>query len=560
MPDSPLVSLIAVIAAMMVARFFVARELSSARRALDSRWAPWFAGLSTGAVTWFAWGTLRALPVVHDETAYLLQAELFSRLRWTGLARPLPQFFEQLYVLVDPVLASKYPPGTSLLLAPGVLLGLPGLPVILMNVLTGALIFDLARRLSGRYVALLTWMIWITCFPVIYFRIMYLSEVATGLAWLVTWWGILRWRDTMGRRHLVLAAVAVGVAIISRPLTGVALGLVAIVAVLRVMRARGRWRDLTPALAAGLLVVAILPLWNWRTTGSVALSPLSLYTKTYVPFDKPGFGVPPNARPSPRLPKDQAITSTSFFLEHARHTVAALPKTAWQRLERIGLDAWYGWRGGLALFAVIGLFVVPAAAWVGVAALALQFLLYLSYAHPPFWSVYYAEGAPLLAFLSAVGVAHAVSWAARRGASSEPARGLHLATTMLAAAAMIPLVLTARQVRAASSSDHAYHADFARRLDAIQEPRAVVFIRYGPQHNDGLSLVHNEVDLGTARVWTAYDRGAENELLLRLAPERTAYLFDEASGTLSRIQHTAQGARNASTTPRPEQVSPAPRR
>jgi hypothetical protein len=211
------------------------------------------------------------------------------------------------------------------------------------------------------------------------------------------------------------------------------------------------------------------------------------------------------------------------------------------------------------MFAVIGLCVLPAAAWVGVSALALQFLLYLSYAHPAFWSVYYSEGAPLLAFLSAVGVAHAVSWAARRRAPSEPARGLQLATTMLAAAAMIPLVLTARQVRAASASDHAYHADFARRLDAIQEPRAVVFIRYGPRHNDGLSLVHNEVDLGTARVWTAYDRGGENDLLLRLAPERTPYLFDEESGTLSPIQQTAQGARNASTTPRPERVSPAPR-
>ena len=562
MPASPLLSLVAVLVAMLIARLAVRRELPAIQRALDSDWAPLVAGMCTAAVTWFAWGTLRALPVVHDETAYLLQAELFAKLRWTGAARPLPQFFEQLYVLVEPVLASKYPPGTSLLLAPGVLLGLPGLPVIVMNLFTGALVFAIARRIAGAYVALLTWLIWLSCFPVIYWRIMYLSEVPTGLAWLATWWGFLRWKDGAGRGGLIVAAAAVGVAMISRPLTGVALGLVAIAVAIRIAHRRGRWRDLTPAIAVGTLVVSILPLWNWRTTGHVALSPLALYTQTYVPFDKPGFGVEPNARPSSRLPSDQAITSTSFFLEHARHTAASLPKTAWQRLSRIALDAWYGWRGGLALFALIGVFVLPSAAWVGAAAFALQFVLYLSYAHPSFWSVYYLEGTPLLAFVSAVGVAHVVRWAARRASApgSEPARGYALASIALAVAAVMPVVTTAREVRATSESDHAYHNAFALRLQALPDPRAVVFVRYGPQHNDGLSLIHNPVDLNTASRWTVYDRGAENDDLLRLVPDRTAYLFDEASGALTRIQRTAQGLRKPSIAQGHTPISRASRR
>jgi hypothetical protein len=199
---------------------------------------------------------------------------------------------------------------------------------------------------------------------------------------------------------------------------------------------------------------------------------------------------------------------------------------------------------------------------VGAAAFALQFLLYLSYAHPPFWSVYYAEGAPLLAFVAAVGITSALKWAAQRRAPQrgEAAPGLGLATMALATVAMLPLVLTVRQVRAVSESDHAYHAAFVKRLREIQEPRAVVFVRYGPRHNDGLSLVHNPVDLDAARVWTVYDRGDDNDRLLRLAPDRTPYLFDEASGTLSRIQRTAEGPRNSGITPRPTQVLPALRR
>jgi hypothetical protein len=88
----------------------------------------------------------------------------------------------------------------------------------------------------------------------------------------------------------------------------------------------------------------------------------------------------------------------------------------------------------------------------------------------------------------------------------------------------------------------------------------VVFVRYGPHHNDGLSLIHNPVNLDAAPVWTVYDRGDENRLLLRLAPDRTPYLFDEATGALSRIQRTAEGPRNPSDTVRPTQVSPASRR
>jgi hypothetical protein len=46
------------------------------------------------------------------------------------------------------------------------------------------------------------------------------------------------------------------------------------------------------------------------------------------------------------------------------------------------------------------------------------------------------------------------------------------------------------------------------------------------------SLVENVPDLDRARTWVVYDRGVENEALLRLAPDRTPYLFDQARHSL----------------------------
>jgi hypothetical protein len=104
-------------------------------RWLGGRAAPAVFGAVTAVMTAWVWGGLRVVPVFHDEAAYLLQARIFASGRWASPAPPLPEFFEQFHVLVTPVVASKYPPGQSLLMAPGALLGLPGLvPVIIAPV------------------------------------------------------------------------------------------------------------------------------------------------------------------------------------------------------------------------------------------------------------------------------------------------------------------------------------------------------------------------------------------------------------------------------------------
>ena len=145
---------------------------------------------------------------------------------------------------------------------------------------------------------------------------------------------------------------------------------------------------------------------------------------------------------------------------------------------------------------------------------------------------------PVLAFATALGVLRILELGAHRLSSSR-ARLTLVAAMVLAMA--YPTVVTLRQVRAQIVADHGYYDSFRASLPSDADS-AIVFVRYAPSHNDGLSLVRNVPDFRSARIWTAYDRGAENAQLLRLAPRRKAYLFDEGEWAVESMEKTAPNA------------------
>lgn len=185
----------------------------------ESRWIVVAVGVATVAIVWWTWGWLRPLPVVHDEFAYVLQAQIFASGRWTAPSPPMPEFFEQAHVLLVPRLAAKYPPGHSMLLAIGAVVGfLPLIPLLLAGV-TGALLFVAARRVSTGAVALLTWIIWLSSPMVQRFAPGFYSESTTAACWLGGWLALMEWRAGRGGRWLIVLALLIGLGAITRPLT-----------------------------------------------------------------------------------------------------------------------------------------------------------------------------------------------------------------------------------------------------------------------------------------------------------------------------------------------------
>ncbi len=497
--------------------------------ALSSRLAPGIAGAISAGVLLFVWRSAAAPQPVHDEQAYVLQAQIFARGRWTGEPPPIPEFFEQTHVFVEPQLASKYPPGNSLMLVPGIWAGLPGLMPLFFTAAAGGLLFAIARRLTDSWLAVLAWVLWSTSSVGLMWRASYYSQNLDTALWLLSLWALVRW--TTDVRRLWLAVVACGFAAmyLTRPLTAVALGVPAAVVVFAVVWRYRLFGQTVVALALAAPVLFVNPLWHQKTTGDWRANPYSEYSRQYMPFEKPGFG-------ADRTPPVKQATPAHIWIErefrplHERHQPSALPVILPARVLALGLSLGEHWRIGLACLFVWGAIRARGAIAFGVISAACLVLAHLVYAHPAQWTLYYSEAFPVFFFVAAyalVGLARAVLKVDEKGARP---------VVLLALILISPWV--ARDVLCARDQSDTRN-EFQRRarslLATLPGEPTVVFVQYPPGHSYRDSLVVNTPDYRIAPVWTVYDRGADNQRLLAMT-DRTAYVLKVATWTLERIR------------------------
>jgi hypothetical protein len=493
-------------------------------------------GVVSAAVSWWMWKSLTAVPIVHDEAAYVLQAQIFARGMWAVPSPPLPHFFEQFHVLVSPMLAPKYPPGHAILLLPGIWLGLPGLTPVILNGLTGALLFALVRRLSNPWVGLLAWFLWLVAPASLFFRQSYFSEVSTGFLMLLAWWYLLDWRESGTMRSLLIVSAAVGWSAITRPLTALAFAVPIVIYVLWQGWQRGVWKQLVAGAAVGSVIVLLLPWQSLRVTGDWSLTPFRHYAELYLPFDVLGFGAH-DSPPLRELPPDMVQLSQAFLPIHEAHTVDALPGTVLARVKLILHSTWGSWWVILAPLAAIALVGLSAEAGFALVSAALIVFGYLLYAHPPEWVLYYMEVQEVVVMITALGMWKLIQWLMRlhRRGATIPA-GEAIARGGVALCAFILVVTPFKvqfinQTRDPVLSRGSQQAAFRDAVAGLPH-KSVIFVRYARTHNIHMSLVTNVPDLEKAHAWIVYDRGAENVELLAEAGERTPYIFDEQAGRL----------------------------
>lgn len=521
--------------------------LARAERCLRSRWTPFVVGaLSSGAMA-FAWASLRHVPFVHDEAAYLLQAHLFAAGRWADPAPPVPVFFEQPHVLVTPRFAAKYPPGHALLLTPGIWVHLPGLvPVLLLGV-TGGLLFALTREVLpkeiGPWAAAVAWIGWVGMVgDAGYERPSYMSEMTTGALWMLGWWALLRWRDRGRLRYLLLLAVVVAWGAITRPLTMLAYGLPVGVVVLILAWRRRAWRQLVIPGVAGLAVLALIPVWSWRTTGDWRETPLTLYTRQYLPWDVLGFGFRTDP-PTRAVPPEETCFIDQFGLPRRNYTPEALPAVLAARATALAQTSFTDWRVAAAPFAAVALFFMPPEVAFAVGTCILLLLAYLAYDHDPAYTLYYMETQTTVAAVAALGLTGAAFAFGRRfarfrsrdDASTVGRSVVAWCALVLCVLAVWPTLTTLRGIRWGREIGDLPHRMFQDTVAALPDRRNIVFVQFRPGEACKQNLIENTPPLETARTWVVYDRGREDQRLMQAAPDRIAYRFDAHTWVRSRL-------------------------
>jgi hypothetical protein len=497
-------------------------------RVLSSRYLPFLFGALTSLLVAWTWSGNHFSPRISDERAYLFQAEIFAHGHWKLPPRPIPEFFEQEHVFVTPFVASKYPPGHSLILVPGIWVHWPAIMPVLLAGAAGALIFFLAQAVGGNGAGFITWAIWTSMSPTIGALADYFSETTTLVCWLLGWFAMLRRHRGGGARWVQVAMGSAAWMMITRPLTGIAYAIPAGIVILYIEWQKKSLRPLLYGAAVVAAIGAMVPLWSWRTTGDALTTPYVLYTRTYIPFDKPGFGID-STPPLRASPSDLAADYEPFLKLHREHTTDRLPSIAMQRISELLKGLWPSQPLMMAGLLLIGIFAIPAAALPAVAAALLLVAFYLAYAHPAHWLLYYVETLPVFAFVAATGLRRIVSMAERLWKNPKTTRWILNAVGALAFVACIRGVSTFRK-------RNMKPVRLRELIAAIPTPRNLVFVHYPEQSGSAFLLVANGPFLEKEKNIIVFDRGAvENARLAALYPERRQYMMNVESWSKATI-------------------------
>ncbi len=167
---------------------------------------------------------LRGFPYSGDEYSYLLQAELFARGMLKAPAPPNADLLWIDHVVLDGFVRSKYPPGTSALLALGVRAGVPWLVTPIEGVFALVLAWWSSRALLGPRAAMVTLLV-LGASPLFAIEAAtFFSHTATTMWLSGAFAAVTAWTLSKRTAWLPLAGALIGCAFLTRPVDAVLFG------------------------------------------------------------------------------------------------------------------------------------------------------------------------------------------------------------------------------------------------------------------------------------------------------------------------------------------------
>lgn len=485
---------------------------------------------------------LDRIPHIQDSVTYLFQAKTLAGGRLWSPAPPLPEFFEQEFLLVrDGRWFGKYPPGFPVVLAVGVLAGAPWLVNPLLAVLTTPLLFVLGKQLYSRTTGLLAAALLLAS-PFFLFMSANLMAHSAELFWatlfMVCWLNALR--KPRGRRWPVAAGIALGLLFLTRQLTALALGLpfLSITFLSTLPGGQGaalarRFQDLfrknseplRRLLVVGMTALPFLLLllaYQWSLTGDPLQDPRLLYWE----YDHLGFGQDiGEGQNAFRLARTEEGLAQIWFHDDSQpprgHSPARGIYNVQQNLQALERQL-FGWLPALTLAPVwMALLLRPLRSreWALLASLLVLAAVYVFYwsdgiAYGPRY-FYAALGALLL--LTAHGLRLAGRWLGNHGGR----RAMALLLIALVAASYVANTPGYLQ------NYDSYNFVSRRKLDLVQqgvEKPALVFVEAGLDWWEYGSVFSANDPWLEGRLVFARDLGAPaNRRLMARFPQRRAY-------------------------------------
>jgi hypothetical protein len=519
-------------------------------------------------------------PKLHDEHMHLLQIRMLAEGKLWSHAHPLADFFDTFYVMVRPVYAGVYFPGTTLMYVPSVWLGLDYwvLPLLVAGGCC-AMLYRVTAELVDGEAGLLAALLLLSLKWFRHLALLVMSHTVLMLLGLGIIWAWLHWRRVRGAAAdsaesrpraggdlgwaAIIGALG-GWAAITRPLDALVYSIPVGVAMLARM-----YRDRVPprrvAATLGIIVAAAAPflavqvIKNFGTTGHPLRSPYTAYLHQVTPQMSYGFHTfDPAVRPQTNL--QQAIDYYDEFIVPAarEHRPDRIITTWWH--ERLPLLARATLPNRLLLVLLpAALLALPRAR----AAIVLAILL-------PLWVVAYAGFTFLLDWygvLAAPGVIACVVLATARAIPDAASAKWRAAVRTFLALAVIVLAVSALPEFDRRVVDGGFQSPV---LTFVYEymprevtPPAVVLFRYRTGDMIHAEPVYNidTVDPDDAPIIRAHDLGPERDRELfdyyaKHQPDRTIYLFDRGPQPLIRLGTAAELARRFPIT-RPA-TQPAP--
>ncbi|CAN5513964.1 hypothetical protein BH09PLA1_BH09PLA1_07130 [soil metagenome] len=457
-------------------------------------------------------------PQFHDEFAYLLAGDTFSRGRLTNPPHPMWEFFETFQVLTQPTYASKYPPGQGMFLALGeVIAREPIVGVWISTALACGAIAWLTGAVLSRRWSTLCGLLAATHPQILDWNWSYWGGSVALLGGALLIGATLRMRRRATWRDGAIAGIGISILANSRPMEGAILSVMCVAWMIAVPRAASQIRkravlDLRrckrQVIASITLVLALNFAWmgyyNFRVTGRATQLPYSLYEKQYAPTRPLAWLPPPATQPTYRH-----TTIREFYLNWE------LPNCLRQRSMRGFLDASVGklWdfaKGfGRAPTLALALLAIPFAwrrwRWFRAALLILLICLANSLPVLTYFPHYTAPAAPLI-FLIIVAAAFALKQRWKRV-------GRCMVTAIIVGQGIMLVLWMIRRANTDLTSWAYFRQTFIAQ-QAAEDRKVLVFVRADPGYYFHNEYVYNSADIDSQRVIWARDMGRERNRAL----------------------------------------------